>query len=222
MTTTVAISGASGKTGYRIAEEVQACGHQARLLLRPQSEVPVSLGSADQRRLSLMDSDALDAALKGVDALVIATGARPSIDLTGPMRVDAWGVQRQVESCLRVGVRRVVLVSSLCAGRWQHPLNLFGLILVWKRIGERALETSGLDWTIVRPGGLSEREDELDSEGILYTAADQQESNSIPRRLVARCCVEALQTPASIGRVIEVTSSKDQPVLALEQAIASW
>ena len=222
MTTTVAISGASGKTGYRIAEEVQACGHQARLLLRPQSEVPVSLGSADQRRLSLMDSDALDAALKGVDALVIATGARPSIDLTGPMRVDAWGVQRQVESCLRVGVRRVVLVSSLCAGRWQHPLNLFGLILVWKRIGERALETSGLDWTIVRPGGLSEREDELDSEGILYTAADQQESNSIPRRLVARCCVEALQTPASIGRVMEITSSKDQPVLALEQAIASW
>ena len=80
MTTTVAISGASGKTGYRIAEEVQACGDQARLLLRPQSEVPVSLGSADQRRLSLMDSDALDAALKGVDALVIATGARPSID----------------------------------------------------------------------------------------------------------------------------------------------
>lgn len=222
MTTTVAISGASGKTGYRIAEEVQACGDQARLLLRPQSEVPVSLGSADQRRLSLMDSDALDAALKGVDALVIATGARPSIDLTGPMRVDAWGVQRQVESCLRVGVRRVVLVSSLCAGRWQHPLNLFGLILVWKRIGERALETSGLDWTIVRPGGLSEREDELDTEGILYTSADQQESNSIPRRLVARCCVEALQTPASIGRVIEVTSSRDRPVLALEQAIASW
>ena len=222
MTTTVAISGASGKTGYRIAEEVQACGDQARLLLRPQSEVPVSLGSADQRRLSLMDSDALDTALKGVDALVIATGARPSIDLTGPMRVDAWGVQRQVESCLRVGVRRVVLVSSLCAGRWQHPLNLFGLILVWKRIGERALETSGLDWTIVRPGGLSEREDELDTEGILYTSADQQESNSIPRRLVARCCVEALQTPASIGRVIEVTSSRDRPVLALEQAIASW
>ena len=222
MTYTVAISGASGKTGYRIAEEVQARGDQARLLLRPQSELPSSLAGADQRRLSLMDPHALDAALEGVDALVIATGARPSVDLTGPMRVDAWGVQRQVDSCRRVGVRRVVLVSSLCAGRWQHPLNLFGLILVWKRVGEQTLEESGLDWTIVRPGGLSEREDHLESEGILYTSADQQQSNSIPRRLVARCCVEALHTPASIGQVIEVTSSSEQPVVGLAQAIDSW
>ena len=222
MTYTVAISGASGKTGYRIAEEVQARGDQARLLLRPQSELPGSLAGADQRRLSLMDPHALDAALEGVDALVIATGARPSVDLTGPMRVDAWGVQRQVDSCRRVGVRRVVLVSSLCAGRWQHPLNLFGLILVWKRVGEQTLEESGLDWTIVRPGGLSEREDHLESEGILYTSADQQQSNSIPRRLVARCCVEALHTPASIGQVIEVTSSSEQPVVGLAQAIDSW
>ena len=222
MTYTVAISGASGKTGYRIAEEVKARGDQARLLLRPQSELPGSLAGADQRRLSLMDPHALDAALEGVDALVIATGARPSVDLTGPMRVDAWGVQRQVDSCRRVGVRRVVLVSSLCAGRWQHPLNLFGLILVWKRVGEQTLEESGLDWTIVRPGGLSEREDHLESEGILYTSADQQQSNSIPRRLVARCCVEALHTPASIGQVIEVTSSSEQPVVGLAQAIASW
>jgi len=81
-----------------------------------------------QHRLDLGDATALDDALRGADALVIATGARPSVDLTGPLRVDAWGVQRQVQSCQRVGVRRVVLVSSLCAGRWAHPLNLFGLI----------------------------------------------------------------------------------------------
>lgn len=219
---TVAISGASGKTGYRIAEEVQARGDCARLLLRADSQVPDSLQQADQHRLSLMDPQALDRALTGVDALVIATGARPSVDLTGPMRVDAWGVQRQVESCRRVGVKRVLLVSSLCAGRWRHPLNLFGLILVWKRLGERSLETSGLDWTIVRPGGLSEREEELDQEGIVYTPADQQLRNSIPRRLVARCCVEALHCTSSIGRVIEVTSSPEQPQISLEKAIASW
>lgn len=222
MTFTVAISGASGKTGYRIAEEVQASGDRARLLLRTESVVPASLQQAEQHRLSLMDAKALDEALMGVDALVIATGARPSVDLTGPMRVDSWGVQRQVESCVRVGVKRVLLVSSLCAGRWRHPLNLFGLILVWKRFGERALETSGLDWTIVRPGGLSEREEGLDQEGILYTSANQQLRNSIPRRLVARCCVEALHCNASIGRVIEVTSSTEQPPISLDQAIASW
>ena len=216
----VAVSGASGKTGYRVAEELLAEGLEARLLLRPDSLVPDQLNARDQHRLNLFDQPALDRALQGVDALVIATGARPSVDLSGPMRVDAWAVERQVESCRRVGVNRVVLVSSLCAGRWNHPLNLFGLILVWKRVGERTLETSGLDWTVIRPGGLSEREEGVADEGIRWSGADQQESDSIPRRLVARCCVEALRVPSSIGRIIEVTSDPELPQRSMEQALA--
>lgn len=219
MTRTIAVSGASGKTGFRIAEELLLVGDQPRLLLRPDSVVPASLAQCKKHRLQLSDRAALDAALSGCDGLVIATGARPSVDLTGPMRVDAWGVQHQVESCQRLGIRRVVLVSSLCAGRWRHPLNLFGLILVWKRIGEQSLERSGLDWTVIRPGGLSERETDLDQEGIRYTDADQQESDSIPRRLVARCCVEALATPASIGRILEITSSKKLQPISLVSAL---
>jgi uncharacterized protein YbjT (DUF2867 family) len=218
---TIAISGASGKTGYRIAEELLQRGDQPRLLLRPASQLPESLQGCDQRRLELSDAVALDDALTGVDGLVIATGARPSVDLSGPMRVDAWGVQRQVESCRRVGVRRVLLVSSLCAGRWRHPLNLFGLILVWKRVGERALECSGLDWTVIRPGGLSEREDGLESEGILWTGPDAQTSNAIPRRLVAKACVEALDTPESIGRILEVTSRPDLAPQPLATVLAT-
>jgi uncharacterized protein YbjT (DUF2867 family) len=218
---TIAISGASGKTGYRIAEELLKRGDQPRLLLRPASQLPESLQGCDQRRLELSDAVALDAALTGVDGLVIATGARPSVDLSGPMRVDAWGVQRQVESCRRLGVRRVLLVSSLCAGRWRHPLNLFGLILVWKRVGERALERSGLDWTVIRPGGLSEREEGLETEGILWTGPDVQTSNAIPRRLVAKACVEALDTPESIGRILEVTSRPDLAPQPLATVLAT-
>lgn len=220
MSTRVAVSGASGKTGYRVVEELLKKGFEPRMLLRPDSVLPDQLSGCDQHRLSLFDQEALDQALQGVDALVIATGARPSVDLSGPMRVDAWSVKSQVESCKRVGVSRVILVSSLCAGRWRHPLNLFGLILVWKRVGERTLEASGLDWTVIRPGGLSEREDNVAAEGIRWSDADQQESNSIPRRLVARCCVEALQVPASIGRILEVTSDPELPQRSMQQALA--
>jgi uncharacterized protein YbjT (DUF2867 family) len=219
MSRTIAVSGASGKTGFRVAEELLRQGDQPRLLLQPQSIGPASLATCEQHRLRLDDRGALDAALAGCDGLVIATGARPSVDLTGPMRVDGWGVRQQVESCQRLGIRRVVLVSSLCAGRWRHPLNLFGLILVWKRVGEQSLERSGLDWTVIRPGGLSERETELEQEGIRYSNADQQESDSIPRRLVARCCVEALATPASIGRIIEVTSSRELQPISMASAL---
>lgn len=216
---TLAITGASGKTGWRIADEALRRGQRVRAIVRPDSVLPSALEGRDQLelvRLELADATGLQAALEGCEALVIATGARPSIDLAGPLKVDALAMRDQIAACKAVGLQRVVLVSSLCAGRWLHPLNLFGLILVWKRLGEQWLEQSGLAWTIVRPGGLSEDDSRAEREGIVYTDADQQESNSIPRRLVARICLDALATPTSIGHIIEVTSSSEQPSLSLE------
>jgi len=218
----LAVTGASGKTGWRVVQEALRQGLQVRALVRPGSELPEGIEGAEVVRLKLGDTEALHRALSGCDALVIATGARPSVDLTGPLQVDALGVRQQIEACKAVGLQRVVLVSSLCAGRWRHPLNLFGLILVWKRVGERWLEQSGLQWTVVRPGGLSEREEGLEpgqeQEGVVFSDADQQESNSIPRRLVARVCIEALRDPAAIGRIIEITSSSTQP----RQSLQGW
>tara|TARA_B100000700_G_C14948336_1_gene810366 strand:+ start:322 stop:984 length:663 start_codon:yes stop_codon:yes gene_type:complete len=215
----VAISGASGKTGYRIAEEALSAGHSIRLIIRKKSILPKTLKSAETINISIANGKELDRALQGCDTLFIATGARPSIDLTGPARVDACGVEAQVKSCLRTGVKRVILVSSLCAGRLIHPLNFFGLILIWKRIGEKALEKSKLDWTIIRPGGLKEEESDLNSQGIIYTKQDTQKEGSIPRRLVAKCCIESMKSEKSIGKIIEITSDLNQKVLSLEKVL---
>ena len=220
---TLAITGASGKTGWRIADEALRRGQRVRAILRPGSVLPNALNGRDQLelvRLELGDAPGLQAALQGCDALVIATGARPSIDLAGPLKVDALAIRDQIATCKAVGLQRVVLVSSLCAGRWLHPLNLFGLILVWKRLGEQWLEQSGLAWTIVRPGGLSEDDSRAEREGVVFSGADQQESNSIPRRLVARVCLEALETQEAVGQIIEITSDPAQADSTLEQWLA--
>jgi uncharacterized protein YbjT (DUF2867 family) len=223
--TQLAVSGASGKTGWRVVEEALQRGQSVRAIVRPASVLPPALAQAEQegrlevRRLELDSAEALLHALQGCTALVIATGARPSINLAGPLQVDAWGVQVQVQACRSLGLKRVVLVSSLCAGRWLHPLNLFGLILVWKRLGERCLEQSGLDWTVIRPGGLSEDDSRSAKEGVLVTDADQQQSNSIPRRLVAQVCLDALEQPQACGRILEITSSPAQPQQTLGQCL---
>ena len=217
----LAVSGASGKTGWRVVQEALGQGLAVRALVRPDSQLPPGLEGAEVVRLKLGDTEALHRALEGCDALMIATGARPSIDLSGPLQVDALGVRQQIAACKAVGLERVVLVSSLCAGRWRHPLNLFGLILEWKRVGERWLEQSGLRWTVIRPGGLNEREERLERGGVVFSSADQQESNSIPRRLVARVCLEALHSPAAEGRIIEITSSPQQPPQPLETWLAA-
>jgi uncharacterized protein YbjT (DUF2867 family) len=214
----VAVTGASGRTGARVVQEALARGLAATAILRPASPLPEGLEGATVQRLALADRAALVRALEGCDALVIATGARPSLDPLGPLKVDALAVRDQIAACRQAGVRRVVLVSSLCSGRLFHPLNLFWLVLLWKGVGERALAESGLDWTVIRPGGLSENEQDLERQGIVFSDADQQQSHSIPRRLVARLCLDALATPAAIGRIIEVTSS---PVQA-PRSLADW
>ena len=222
----LAVTGASGKTGWRVVDEALQRGLPVRAIVRPHSVLPPNLAKAEQqgdlevKRLELQTAEALHHALSGCTALVIATGARPSINLAGPLQVDAFGVRAQLSACTAVGLQRVVLVSSLCAGRWRHPLNLFGLILVWKRLGERWLETSGLDWTVVRPGGLSEDDSRSGQEGIVFSAADQQQSSSIPRRLVAQVCLDALAEPAASGRIIEITSSTQQPRCSLAEWLA--
>ena len=222
----LAVTGASGKTGWRVVDEALQRGLPVRAIVRPHSVLPPSLAKAEQqgdlevKRLELQTAEALHHALSGCTALVIATGARPSINLAGPLQVDAFGVRAQLSACKAVGLQRVVLVSSLCAGRWRHPLNFFGLILVWKRLGERWLETSGLDWTVVRPGGLSEDDSRSGQEGIVFSAADEQQSSSIPRRLVAQVCLDALAEPAASGRIIEITSSTQQPRCSLAEWLA--
>ena len=214
----IVVSGASGKTGYRIVEECKKKGYKVRQLIRNNSKVNSDLKDIETARLSLADNSNLDNTLKNSDALIIATGARPSIDLTGPLKVDALGVYRQLESCKRVGLKRVILVSSLCTGKLLHPLNLFGLILIWKKIGENFLKNPEFDWTIVRPGGLSENE-ETNEQNVLYSKIDTQFEGSIPRRLVAKCCVDALSDKNSINKTIEITSSKEYKNISFEKAM---
>ena len=218
----VAVTGASGKTGWRVVDEALARGFEVRAIVRPDSVLPPGLGAAEIHRLQLSDGPALQDALRDCDALVIATGARPSIDLLGPLKVDALGVRQQLEACRAVGLKRVVLVSSLCAGRWLHPLHLFGLILVWKRLGEQWLEQSGLEVTIVRPGGLKEAEEDMAAQELRFSGADQQQDGSLPRRLVARVCLDALAVPASVGRIVEITSAVPDAPAPQAPALASW
>ena len=214
----VAISGASGKTGFRIVEEALKKGFKAKQLIRENSVISDNLKMVETSKLSFNNNNELDKSLEGVDALIIATGARPSIDIAGPAKVDAFGVLKQIESCQRVGVNRVILVSSLCTGKLIHPLNLFGLILIFKKIGENFLTKSGLDWTIVRPGGLKEDE-KTEEQNILYSSEDTLFEGSIPRRLVAKCCIEALTNKDSIRKTIEIISSKENKKISFNKAM---
>jgi uncharacterized protein YbjT (DUF2867 family) len=100
-----------------------------------------------------------------------------------------------------------------------HPLNLFWLVLFWKKQAEGYIKSSGLTYTIVRPGGLK---DEDDDRQIVMQAADALSEGSIPRPKVAKIAVEALSCAEAENKIVEVIARDDapsQPIAALFAAV---
>lgn len=82
------------------------------------------------------------------------------------LQVDNFGTVNLVEACRKAGVTRFILVSSILVngaamGQLLNPayivLNLFGLVLVAKLQAEKHIRSSGINYTIIRPGGLTEQ-----------------------------------------------------------------
>jgi nucleoside-diphosphate-sugar epimerase len=121
----------------------------------------------------------------------------------GPLSVDFFGTKNLVEAAKAARVEQFVMVSSLCVSRLLHPLNLFWLILFWKKQAEAYLQASGLTYTIVRPGGLKNDDSHLP---LVMAAADTLFEGSLPRRQVAEVCIEALLQPSAKNKVVEIVA----------------
>ncbi|MBD2410712.1 epimerase [Nostoc calcicola FACHB-389] len=201
------VAGATGETGRRIVQELVARNipvialvrdiEKARGILSPEAELVVG---------DVLQPETLTAALGDSTVVLVATGAKPSFDPTGPYKVDFEGTKNLVDAAKSKGIEHFVFVSSLCTSKLLHPLNLFWLILVWKKQAEEYIQKSGLTYTIVRPGGLK-NEDNTDS--IVMQGADTLFEGSLPRQKVAQVCVEALLQTAARNKVVEIVAKPE-------------
>ncbi len=201
------VAGATGETGRRIVRELVNRQIPVRALVRDQDkgknilppEVELAVGD-------VLDVDSLTKAMTGCTVLLCATGATPSLDPSGPYQVDYQGTKNLVDVAKGQGIEHFVLVSSLCVSKFFHPLNLFWLVLYWKKQAETYLENSGLKYTIVRPGGLK---NEDNSNPILVSSADTLFEGSIPRSKVAKVCVDSLFNNEYQQRILEIITQPD-------------
>ena len=203
------VAGATGETGRRIVSQLIDRGIEVRALVRDvekaRSIVPagVEIIAGDVLRV-----DTLQDALAGCTVVFCATGARPSLDPTGPYLVDFEWTKNLVNASKAAGVEQFVLVTSLCVSKLLHPLNLFWGILVWKKWAEEYLQRSGLTYTIVRPGGL--KNDDNDDR-IVMQGLDSLFDGSIPRTKVAQVCVEAIGNESARNKIVEIVARPDAP-----------
>ncbi|MGJ5672666.1 MAG: SDR family oxidoreductase [Nostochopsis sp.] len=201
------VAGATGETGRRIVQELMARNIPVRALVRDVEKARSILPSeVELVQGDVLNLQSLATALGDSTVVLSATGAKPSFDPTGPYKVDYEGNKNLVDAAKAKGIEHFVMVSSLAASQLLHPLNLFWLILVWKKQAEEYLQKSDLTYTIVRPGGLK-NEDNTDS--IIMQNADTLFDGSIPRQKVAQVCVQALSEPAARNKIVEIVAKPE-------------
>jgi len=166
------------------------------------------------RRLDVSDStESLTAALSGANSLVIAVGFVPSNPLkmaAAAHEVDNVGTCKLIDAAKSAGVKKVVMVSSILTngrnwGQEKSPgfvvTNAFGNVLDEKLVAENYLRKSGLDYTIVRPGGLKAKPP---TGALKISGEDTLIAGEISRDLVADVCVASLTDKKASNKVLEI------------------
>jgi uncharacterized protein YbjT (DUF2867 family) len=198
------VAGATGETGRRIVRELVNRQIPVRAMVRDIARAQAILPATAELIVGdVLDLGSIMTAIGDSTVIICATGAKPSLDPTGPYQVDYQGTKNLVDAARSKDIKQFVFVSSLCVSNFFHPLNLFWLILWWKQQAEQYLKTSGINYTIVRPGGLK---NEDNSHPVIMSGADTLFDGSIPRQKVALVCVESLTSLQSSNKVLEIIS----------------
>src|SRR4028118_2323143 len=135
------VAGATGETGRRIVKELVKREIPVRALVRNLEKAREILPAEAELVVGdVLKPETLAAAIGDSTVILSATGASPGLDPTGPYKVDYEGTKNLVDLAKTKGIEHFVMVSSLCTSQWFHPLNLFWLILVWKKQAEEYIE----------------------------------------------------------------------------------
>jgi uncharacterized protein YbjT (DUF2867 family) len=211
----VLVAGGHGKVARRLLALLAGEGHRARGLIRNPEHAADLEAVGAQPVLADLEADVdLAPHVRGADAVVFAAGAGPG---SGPERkrtVDLGGAVKLADAAVATGVRRYVMVSSIGAQAPEAASGPMRPYLEAKAEADRYLAASGLDFTIVRPGGLT---DEPGTGRVLITT-ELGRRGQVPRDDVAAVLAQVLVAPNTIGRTFELFSG-DIPVAEAVRAL---
>jgi len=215
----VFVAGATGNTGKRAVDYLKNKYPDVKIIAGVRSlEKAKKLGIADGN-VELVQFDVtspekdLEKAVSGVDAVICATGFVPGNPFEFSKlahAVDNEGTIKLVDAAKNTGVKKFVLISSILTngreiGQEKNPgfviTNAFGGALDEKLVAEKYLRKSGLDFTIVRPGGLK---DAAPSGSLVVAREDTTFTGEISRDRVAQVLVEATFDRKASQKVIEI------------------
>ena len=205
------VAGASGETGQELLSVLRPTGLSVRATTRSYANVDMleRHGADDVIVADFFEPADTVAAVDDCDIVYCALGTPPGIRHTiGTRLVDRTGVINLITAAVGAGVSYFVLESAIGVGTSKAGLSLPARLLIRgslsaKRDAETALRRSGLDYTIVRPGTLTN--DPPTGEVVVGEGGDSV-SGSIPRADVARVMAVSPFTLDARNRTLEIVS----------------
>ena len=196
----ILVAGANGAIGQLLLDRLVLNGHDVAGGVRtPEQFSAVNARNAKAVKLDLTCPEDFAPALEGRDAVIFVAGSGGK----AVEDVDRDGAIRLIDATKAAGIPRFILLSSVYADRPEEGPEKIRPYLRAKHAADLHMQDSGLDFTIVRPGTLTNEQPQDHIELGTHLADD---GGSIPRADVASTLACVLETPGSVGATFEIIS----------------
>lgn len=220
MTMKILVIGATGRTGMRIIQNLKSRPYQliavARNISKARAILPpdISVREQDLREHSSFDSLVADA-----DVIIFAAGSTTFnaywAGNNRPEDIDYQAVRQLAMAAVNHHVKKFILVSSMGVHQPYHPLNLLGRVLHWKKMGEDALRSTHLNYTIIRPGQLIDEGHY--PERLCIRQDNKVHYKPVSRAEVAEVVRQSIALPAATRITFEMYRDQQIQPLILQQ-----
>ncbi|WP_432193415.1 SDR family oxidoreductase [Streptomyces sp. bgisy027] len=214
----IVIAGGHGQIALRLEKLLAARGDEvAGIVRKAEQSADLREAGAEPVVLDLESASVEEVAshLQGADAAVFAAGAGPGSGTDRKDTVDKGAAVLFADATVRAGVRRFLVVSSMGADPQHKGDEIFDVYLRAKGAADEYVRgLDALDWTILRPGMLT---NDAGSGQVRLEAHTGR--GPIPRDDVAAVIAELLDTPATHGLTLELISGS-APVAVAVKSVA--
>lgn len=196
----ISIAGAHGQIAMYLHPLLKEAGHSIRGLIRnPDHGNELRKAGAEPVLCDIEKEDDISDAVGDADVVIFAAGAGPGSGKERKLSVDRDGALKLIEAAKKNGVKRYIMISAM---KVEEPSGneVFQVYQKAKSEADAALRESGLDYTIIRPGRLTD-----DKANGKIKLAHELEAGEIPREDVARVIAAVIAADETIGKQLDLT-----------------
>jgi uncharacterized protein YbjT (DUF2867 family) len=202
----VLVAGANGQVGKHIVRLLAEQGHEARALIRDESQASGLRELGGNPIVADLEGEVAHT-VEGCDAVIFSAGGGPGSGAEKKETIDRQGAVKLIEAAKEHGAKRYVMVSAMGAADPDSGPEAMQPYLFAKARADQTLQESDLDYTIVRPGSLTNEP----GTGTVEAAPSLGKRGEIPREDVARTIVATLERENTFDKTFEVLSG-DTPI----------